>query len=253
METDTNDLLVATLARELGNDDRVFVGSNQMEVALAAYLARQLWAPRLKMWSAGGIDLDRGRDFHNVGRRGYDHNLVRNRAAFFWQARAFDEMGVRAPICFAGGLQVDSRGNANLAGVKGENGWRLRGPGSAGLPSLTAWAPKFYIVVYDHQPRVLVENCSQISVVGDPVERASQGMNPDSLVAIITPLARFEPTRDGVVLTETVKGLELDELRQRSGFEIRVSENHKIRKQLTDEEKRVLDELRKAADLNRRL
>jgi glutaconate CoA-transferase subunit B len=121
-----NDLFIVTLARELHDGERVFVGANQADVALAAYLARQLWAPRLKVWAAATAQLDRGLDPLMVGRSGNDNLVVQLRGASFPQARAFED--VRGPVVFAGGLQVDARGNANLAGIRdASGGWTLRG------------------------------------------------------------------------------------------------------------------------------
>ena len=149
--TPEQDLFTAALARELGNDDRLFVGANQIEVALAAHLARALWAPRLKFWASGMAHLDRSQDHLRVGRSTLDPVLLMGRDSTFWQARAFDD-ALRAPLVFAGGLQVDSRGNANLAGIRDSGCWQLRGPGSAGLPSLTGLAERFFIMIPSPRP-----------------------------------------------------------------------------------------------------
>lgn len=244
-------LFIAAMAREIRDGDRVFVGTNQNDVALAAYLARRLWAPRLKLWANSTIYLDSARDELRVGRSTLDPVLVAGRDATFWQARAFDD-GLRAPVVFAGGLQIDARGNANLAGIRGPDRWRLRGPGSAGLPSLTALADRFFVMTAAHDPRSLVAECSAVSVLGDPVAREAAGLGPQALVAVITPLARFEPSRAGLVLTEMVDGMEQAELQERTGFSLRTGGAVARRPPLTDDEVRILGTLRGAADRNRR-
>src|ERR1700678_1376604 len=155
-EQSLDDLLVVAMARELRDGDRLFVGTNQAAVSLAAHLARRLWAPRLKFWASSMAHLDRSQALARVGRPTLDPVLVAGRDSTFWQAHAFDD-ALRAPMVFAGGLQVDARGNANLAGLRAGEGWRLRGPGSAGLPSLTALAERFFIMVPAHEPRFLVQ------------------------------------------------------------------------------------------------
>jgi acyl CoA:acetate/3-ketoacid CoA transferase beta subunit len=242
-----SDSLIVVMARELQDDDRLFTGINQHDAVLAAALARRLWAPRLRLWAAGTPALERDRDALLVGRPSFDPLLLAGRSAFFWQARAFDAMGTRSPVCFAGGLQVDERGNANLAGVRSEGGWALRGPGSAGLPSLTAWPGRFYLLVADHSPRSLVAECSAISVVGDPAVRESLGMDPRALRALLTPLGRFEPSPAGLVLTEIEPGWTVAAVAERTGFALRVSDDLREREAPRPVEHTALQELRAAA------
>lgn len=243
------DLFIAALAREMHDGQRVFIGANQGDVSLAAFLARSLWAPRLKFWASGMAHVDPAQDRLMVGRRTYENVLVAARGSSFWQARAFDD-ALRAPLVFAGGLQVDGRGNANLIGIRDGDGWRLRGPGSAGLPSLTALAQRFFIMVAAHDPRSLVETCSAVSVLGDPVARKAAGLERDALAAVITPLARFVPSDEGLVLREVVAGMTTDELRERTGFPLRVDSPVTERAGLTEAESRALAELRAAAAVN---
>lgn len=246
------DLFIVTLAREMTGDQPVFVGTNQIDLALAAFLARRLWAPRLRFWASGMAQIDPSMDLLTVGRRSYDNVLIGVRGSTFWQAKAFDD-GLRAPVVFAGGLQVDRGGNANLVGIPDEaGGWKLRGPGSAGLPSLTAFARRFYIMVPKHDPRFLVEACTRISVVGDPEMRAAAGLRPDALVAVISPLATFVPSSDGLVLSQLSPGVSREALAERTGFEIRDTGNVAERPGLTGEEAEALAVLRRATAINRR-
>jgi glutaconate CoA-transferase, subunit B len=248
---DLSDLFIVALARELRDGERVFVGANQGDVALACFLARRLWAPRLKMWTSSVAQLDPTQDLLRVGRRAYDQVTVAGRDSTFWQGHAFDD-ALRAPVVFAGGLQVDSRGNANLAGIRAGDGWKLRGPGSAGLPSLTALAERFFIGMATHDPRTLVDECSAVSVLGDPVARGAAGLKQDALVAVITPLARFEPSKDGLVLTELAPGMTRDEVAEQTGFPLRAAEAVRERGPATGEELKALATLREAAERNRR-
>jgi glutaconate CoA-transferase subunit B len=245
------DLFIAALARELHDGDRLFVGANQIDVALAAYLARRLWAPHLKFWASSMANVDPSQDDLRVGRSTLDSVLVTGRDSTFWQAHAFDD-ALRAPLVFAGGLQVDAVGNANLAGIHDGSGWKLRGPGSAGLPSLTALADRFYIMIPAHDPRFLVTECSRISVVGHPPRRAELGLTADALQAVLTPLARFEPSNEGLVLTETVAGVSVDDVAEQTGFELRVADTVTTRAPLTDTEQTTLAHLRECSAQNRR-
>jgi acyl CoA:acetate/3-ketoacid CoA transferase beta subunit len=251
MDDALQDLFIVSLARELHDEDRLFVGANQTDVALAAHLARRLWAPKLRFWASSTAHLDPAQDLLRVGRGTLDPVLVAGRDSTFWQAHAFDD-ALRAPLVFAGGLQVDARGNANLAGIRNGAGWKLRGPGSAGLPSLTALAERFFIMIPSHNPRFLVEECSALSVVGDPVARRAAGLLPNALVAVLTPLARFEPTDDGLVLTEVAPGLTVEEVAERTGWTIPPGTAVRERAPLSEVEAAALTELRAASARNRR-
>jgi glutaconate CoA-transferase subunit B len=247
---DARDAFVVALARRMRPQDRVFLGTNQGEVALAAYLARRLWAPRLRFWTAGAAQVDPARDHLLVGRRTYDRTTVAARGSSFWQARAFDD-ALRAPVVFAGGLQVDGRGNANLVGIRRQDRtWALRGPGSAGLPSLTALAERFFVMVPVHDARALVERVSAISVLGDPRARAAVGIRPDALTEVITPLASFVPSVDGLLLSELAEGVAEEEVAQRTGFEFRTASDVSVRSPVADDEKEALRALRAAAAAN---
>lgn len=243
------DLFIASIARELHDDDQLHVGANQPDVVMAAMLARKLWAPRLRMNAAGCWLLGLEEDLAVLGRFSYESDLVRDRVSTFWQARVFDDVR-RAPIVFGGGIQVDSRGNANLVGIRDGDGWKLRGPGSAGLPTLTTFARRFYVIAPQHDARSLVETVSDVSVVGDPVERERLGLDPGALTAVITPLARFEPTRDGLVLTELSPGVAVADVAERTGFAIREAGAVATRPPLSDDEARTLAELRAMRDGN---
>jgi acyl CoA:acetate/3-ketoacid CoA transferase beta subunit len=116
---------------------------------------------------------------------------------------------------------------------------------------LTALAERFFIMIPVHQPRFLVEQCSALSVIGDPVARKAAGLSPNALVAVITPLARFEPSPDGLVLTETAPGMSVEEIDELTGWDVRSAAELREREPLTDAEARALAQLRTAIEKNR--
>jgi acyl CoA:acetate/3-ketoacid CoA transferase beta subunit len=246
----SDDLYVVALAREISNDVRLHIGANQADVMLAALLARGLWAPRVKVvMNADYVLHARGATLH-LGRRCYDPALVAERQATFHQGAAFDDLR-RAPMMFGGGLQVDSRGNANLIGIADGDGYRLRGPGSAGLPTMTTMAPRFVVACPLHNTATLVPKVAAISILGDPVARRELGLDERALVAVITPQARFEPTDEGLVVTELAGETDLSDLRQMTGFEVRATGEPQRRPPMTPEEHDALAALRDAATSNR--
>jgi glutaconate CoA-transferase, subunit B len=246
------DLYVIALAREISDGVRLHIGANQSDIMLAALLSRELWAPHLKVvMNADYLLHGRGTTLH-LGRRCYDPTLVAERRATFHQADAFDDLR-RAPMMFGGGLQVDGRGNANMIGIRDGDGYRLRGPGSAGLPTMTTMAARFVIACPLHNRTALVQKVDMISILGDPVTRRRLGLDERALVAVITPQARFEPTDDGLFVTELAGDTELSKLRELTGFELRTNGEPWRRPPITPEEHAVLAALRETATSNRAL
>ena len=235
-------LYVAALAREIRDADYVHVGAQQDDVWAAVGLARALWAPAVRVVAAGTFLLDRSAALSRDVGRTYARDVVSTRAASFHQTRVFDDLR-RGRVSFAGGIQVDRRGNANLVGVYQDGRVKVRGPGSGGLPTLTSHTDRFFIAVRHHTPRVLVEEASRISVLGDPAARAAVGLPANALQAVITPLARFEPTSEGLKLTEVAPEVTVDEVQDRTGFAVETLGELRIRQQLSDNERALLIQL----------
>jgi acyl CoA:acetate/3-ketoacid CoA transferase beta subunit len=243
------DLYVVALARDIPDRVRLHIGANQRDVMLAALLARKLWAPGLMMVMNADFILGASDATVHLGRRCYDPWLVAQRRATFHQGAAFDDLR-RAPMMIGGGLQVDGRGNANLIGIRNGDDYRLRGPGSAGLPTMTTMAARFVIGCPHHARTTLVPRVDAISILGDPVARREAGIDGRALVAVVTPKARFEPTDEGLLLTELAGDTTMSALRELTGFEVRVAREPGRRPPITPEEQAVLAELRAAEQTN---
>ena len=239
--TDLDRLYVAALAREMRNEDTLHVGASQEDVWIAARLATSLWAPRMRLVAGGSFLLSRG-DSQDVIPRTYSRDHIAARSATFRQSFVFDDLK-RSRVVFAGGMQVDSRGNANIVGIYDEDRLVVRGPGSGGLPTLTSFSERFYLTVPAHTPRVMIPRVSRVSVLGDPEERRKVGLPADSLFAVITPLARFEPTQAGLRLTEIAPGWSVDDVARETGFPIVVAEELAVRGSLTSDESGILKTL----------
>lgn len=108
----------------------------------------------------------------------------------------------------AGGLQVDAHGNCNLVCVGDPARPKLRGPGSVGLPFLTA-VKRVVIYTPAHNPRTFVERVDFVSGAGDRAE------------LVVTPLATME--FDGsrrLRLASVHPGVTAEEVADATGFEL---------------------------------
>ncbi len=108
----------------------------------------------------------------------------------------------------AGGLQIDANGNCNLVCVGDHARPKLRGPGSVGLPFLSA-VKRVVIYTMAHNPRTFVERVDFVSGAGDRAE------------LVVTPLATMD--FDGshrMRLASVHPGVTAQEVVEATGFEL---------------------------------
>lgn len=109
----------------------------------------------------------------------------------------------------AGGLQIDAHGNCNLVCVGDYEHPRLRGPGSVGLPFLSA-VGRTLVSTLAHNPRTFVPQVDFVSGAGDRAQ------------LVVTPLATmdFEPGSRRMRLASTHPGVGVDDVLAATGFEL---------------------------------
>jgi glutaconate CoA-transferase, subunit B len=120
-------------------------------------------------------------------------------------------------VFFAGGLQIDSRGNCNLGPV---GPWRhptLRGPGGVGLPFVSR-AGRVVIYSMSHDRRTFVEHVGFVSGPGFPAGLGGLPGGGPSL--IVTPLCTmdFDPGTHLARLATLHPGVTLDQVLEATGF-----------------------------------
>ena len=122
-----SELIACVFAREIKNGELGICGAVADIPMAALQLAERTDAPDMK-WISGGSGY--------INPRG---SLVPSSTDFDVSNRAEAKLSMNDVIpiemqeidfFFAGGLQIDKRGNTNLAGIPSEDGWKLRGPGS---------------------------------------------------------------------------------------------------------------------------
>lgn len=222
-ESSQADLYLLTIARNMRSEDIVHIGASQLEVWQAAEVARLLWAPGLRMVAAGSYHLSTrlAGNPDLLCARTYGRDVVAGREATLSQTHVFNDL-CRGRVVFSGALQVDVRGNGNLIGF--ESGSRyVRGPGSAGLPTLTSFSERFFFVLPRHLRTVLVPQVHRISVLGDPAAREALRLPRDALREVITPLASFRSGGGGLRLTALSVGVTIEDVRRETGFDIQVA------------------------------
>ena len=230
--------MAVALARDIVDGERIISGAHTEISFAAAMLAQKMHAPNIKLQLGGTCFLVNVTDLPvRLPKTSTEYRMIR------WAEIAYDHMetfmyfgapggrvyytGKRPPTnkyfvgdkFFAGGIQVDGDGNANMIGVKGEGGRRFsfRGPGSVGIPDIVTVATP-YIFVTHHDRRTLVPKVDYISMHGPKGWRAHKfpGFGPKW---IITPRAIFTFSKNGrAQLSCTFAGTTVDWVRENTGF-----------------------------------
>lgn len=218
------ELQAVFIARQIGDGEQVLAGTN-LEVPRAALLLAQ-WhhAPNLRIQLGG-----------------YMANLADAQRVDNFAARAdFDRLGVpgieshvpldfenlwRVGLTFIGGLQVDRHGNTNMIGLAKEGGgFKVRGPGTVGIATLTTHIKRYFIYVNEHSPRVFVPRCDFISSVGwaegGADARTKLGLPGGGPALIITPecIMDFDPLAKHARLRYLSPGIGAEAVQAKTGF-----------------------------------
>lgn len=251
--------MAVALARDIEDGDRVISGAHTEISFAAAMLAQKMHAPNVKLQLGGTCFLVNVTDIPvQLPRTSMDYRMLR------WAEVAYDHMetfmyfgapggnayyrGDRPPTnkyfvgdhFFTGGIQADVWGNANLIGLKGEGKpYAFRGPGTVGVADIVT-VKNPYIFLTHHDRKRLVEQVDYISMPGPRGWRDNgyPGLGPKW---IITPKAIFTfGSDDRAQLWGTFAGVTVEDVKQTTGFEVRLAEDYAEIPEPTEEELGVL-------------
>ena len=217
------ELMVAAAAREIGDGEKVFVG---MRLPLLGFaVAKELYAP-----NAIGI---------------FENGVVRDWPALESIFTMSDPPNVAHALCcgglldvmnllqsgqvdlgFIGGAEIDRFGNLNTHWVE-DDGKRTRLPGSGGAADIATLA-KRCILIMNHErrrftPRVLYITSPGYGDGGD--WRKKNGLSGGGPSRVITSMGifSFDPASREMVLTSNHPGVSVDEIKNETGWPLRVA------------------------------
>src|SRR5438876_7774553 len=153
--------MAAVIARALRDGEVVFMGANSLIPLAGARLAQLTHAPNLTILAgaSGGVNTLVEPLTPSSG----DYaNLVAEAILPFPDVLMI-LMGGHGDVFFAGGLQIDRRGNCNLVAIGLRSRPVVRGPGSAALP----WAQRCrrsILYATSHDKRVFVPKVDFVSM-----------------------------------------------------------------------------------------
>ncbi|MDO8212437.1 hypothetical protein [Conexibacter sp. CPCC 206217] len=223
----TNELFAILLARDLRPEDRtIMVGANMPMARAAAVLANLTTHPDARILIGLGVqNLGDGAPPPAVHPFVFDPRTLAAEALMY-QGRVFDDMS-RPDVFFIGGLQLDKRGNLNLFGIPdGDGGWKMRGPGSIALATMSAHCRGYYVVMPSHDPRTFVERVALISALGDRSERTRLRLPGGGIRMVLSPLGVFDFGDDGDMRVRSLhEGVSVDDVREKTGFDLQIPDD----------------------------
>lgn len=244
-EYNTAELVTVMSARALEDGKIVFGGAGMPLVS--CILAQKTHAPKLTILFEGGVigphvepgKLPPSTNEQRCARR--SNMLLSITDVLLLQQRGYVDYG------FLGGAQIDQYGNLNSSFIGDPDNPKVRLPGTGGANPIASLASKILVAMH-HERKRFVEKVDFITAPGylqggDSREKA--GLTEGGVYQVITHLGIFgfdEKTRR-MRLEALHPEVSVEEVKERTGFELIISENLPYTDPPTEEELRILREL----------
>ncbi|HEX9092250.1 MAG TPA: CoA-transferase [Anaerolineales bacterium] len=234
------ELLTINAARLLRDGDTVFVGVGLPN--LACNLARRTHAPNLLMiYEAGVIGAQPARLPLSIG----DPTLVSGALAVcsMYDIFAFYLQRGNVDVGFMGGAQIDRFGNVNATVIGDYAHPKVRLPGSGGSMEIAAWANRCYLLTPHSKRRfpAKLDFRTSAGFLGGRAERQAANLRGGGMLAVVTDLGIMEPDETGeLVLTALHPGATAEQVRENTGWELKVVANLRTTLPPDPEELRIL-------------
>ena len=243
-EYTSSELLTINAARLLRDGDVVFVGVGLPN--LACNLARNTHAPNLVMiYEAGVIGAQPARLPLSIG----DPTLVSGATSVcsMYDIFAFYLQRGNVDVGFLGGAQIDRYCNINATVIGSYASPKVRLPGSGGSMEIAAWANRCYIIT-PHQIRRFPEKVhfrTSAGFLDGRVQREAANLRGGGPQGVVTDLGIMEPDENGeLMLTALHPGKTVEQVKENTGWDLKVAAQLQETQPPTDEELRILrDEL----------
>src|ERR1700733_4845729 len=231
-------------ARRLEHAKSVFIGVGRPSTA--AILARMVHNPGLVLvYESGTIG---AKPYHiplSIG----DGELAETADAVVSVPEMFNYwIGPgRVEVAFLGAAQVDRMGNLNSTVIGDYDHPKTRLPGAGGAPEIAASCGEV-IVIAPHTKRTFVERLDFVTTVGHgdgAGARERLGFRGAGPTAVITDLGVLEPDPETkrLVLTQIHPGVDVDQVREATGWDLQVASDLQTTEPATAEELSALREL----------
>ena len=213
------ELMAVTIAREVRDFETVGVGAVSPIPAAGCILAEQLHAPHITL-----IILD--------CEEYYPFPAGSSELHFLAQRGELD-------LFFLSGIQIDRRGDFNLHVIGDYKSPTVRMAGAYGSAMLYYMAHRVILFRDQHTKRVFVEKVDFVTGAGVTPENVYREGGP---ALVVTPKAvlGWDKTAGGWSLDRFQPGSSIEDVRENTGFDLRVSPTVSLNQPPTTEELRVL-------------
>jgi len=241
MSYTANELMVCQAARQLRDGEVVFVGIGLPN--LACNLARRLHARSLFLiYESGAVGAAPQRLPISIG----DPSLVTDSLSVcsMFDIFSYYLQGGLIDVGFLQGAQIDRFGNLNTTVVGDYAQPAVRLPGSGGACEIAILA-KRVLVIAPQSKRSFPERVDFITSPGfvdGPETRARLGMPGGGPRMVITNLGCYEFTDGEMMLTSLHPGCTLGQVRNNTGWNVRVAAALERTEEPTSEELRIIHE-----------
>jgi glutaconate CoA-transferase, subunit B len=243
-EPNAGEIQTIVAARRLEHVRSVFIGVGRPSTA--AILARMVHNPELVLvYESGTIG---AKPFHiplSIG----DGELAETADAVVSVPEMFNYwIGPgRIQVAFLGAAQVDRLGNLNSTVIGEYEHPKTRLPGAGGAPEIASSCDEVVVIVR-HTPRTFVKSLDFRTTVGygdGPGDRDRLGFRGRGPTAVITDMGVLEPDPDSreLTLTQIHPGVELEQVREATGWDLRVAGEPVATPPPTEDELTALREL----------
>jgi glutaconate CoA-transferase, subunit B len=231
-------------ARRLADARSVFIGVGRPSTA--AILASMVHNPQLVLvYESGTIGAKPFRVPLSIG----DGELAATADTVVSVPEMFNYWIIpgRVDVAFLGAAQVDRYANLNSTVIGDYDRPRTRLPGAGGAPEIAAGCSQVVVIV-PHSRRTFVDSLDFLTTVGHgdgPDARERLGLRGAGPTAVITDLGVMapDPQTKELVLTQVHEGVEIDQVRAATGWELQVASDVSVTEAPSAEELDALKEL----------
>lgn len=247
VEYTADEMMTVAASRALGDGVVCFVGIGLPSTA--ANLARRMHAPNaVLIYESGCIGAKPTRLPASIG----DGVLSEHADAVIGVPEIFSYwlQAGRIDVGFLGAAQIDRFANINTTVIGPYDDPKVRLPGAGGAPEIAANCGSV-IITLRHSPRAFVERVDFVTSLGhgdSGDHRARLGLRGAGPERVITDLGVLEPdpTTKELTLTSVHPGVTVEQVREATGWDLRVAADVTVGEPPTAEELRVLRQLKAA-------
>ncbi len=235
------ELMVVAGAREIRDDDLVFVG---MRLPLLAFqLAKETHAPHAVGIFENGILRDRP-----AGAALYTMGDNPNLEGATWATSMLDIMALlqngKVSLGFIGGAEVDRFGNLNTTYIGGKEEVKVRLPGSGGGSDIASLSGRL-VIIMNHEKRRFLKRVSYVTSPGygeggDWRERSGLRGGGPSAVITTKGIFRFDPKTKEMFLHSVHPGVTIEEVMENTGWDLKLASSIEVTKPPTRSELRII-------------